>query len=107
MPGLRRVSIRLWGAVALAVSAAWLILPPALESGAGAIPSQDFSEGDLWLPPAGGSVPELGRAAAALPVFTGATADPLLGGYARLYQGRAELALDRPDAAMASAGRVL
>ena len=34
-----------------------------------------------------------GKAAAALPVFAKATSDPILGGYALLFMGRAQLAL--------------
>ena len=70
---------------------------------------------DLWLtPPAviptfGTAATALaeGRAAEALPVFSRTTSDPLLGGYARLYQGRAQLALNRAPEAMASARQVL
>jgi soluble lytic murein transglycosylase len=80
---------------------------------AGAAP---FVEADLWLRPTEGDAPALGPAAAdlaagkakeALPVFQRAASDPLLGGYARLYQGRAELALDRARDAEASARQVI
>jgi soluble lytic murein transglycosylase len=69
----------------------------------------------LWLAPAAGlintkpflagAVADLadGKAARALPVFAGATADPAVGGYAWLYVGRAQLALGRQDEAAAAA----
>ncbi len=74
-------------------------------------------ETDLWLTPAptlagtpalgtAASELEAGRADRALPSFSRATSHPILGGYARLYQGRAELALSRYDAAIASARQV-
>ena len=77
------------------------------------VPVEPLEE-NLWLMPAatlagtpalGTSVSELnaGRADRALPSFGRATSHPILGPYARLYQGRAELALARYDAAMASA----
>lgn len=43
-----------------------------------------------------------GRAAAALPVLRTGSADEVVGGYARIHQGRAELALERPADALAS-----
>ena len=74
-------------------------------------------EADLWLMPSptlagtpalGTAVSELesGRADRALPSFARATTHPVLGGYARLYQGRAEFLLKRYDAALASAKQV-
>jgi soluble lytic murein transglycosylase len=48
-----------------------------------------------------------GRAAPALAPFMAATDDPVLGDYARLYVGRTELALDRPDAAAITARRLI
>ncbi|MCC7008610.1 MAG: transglycosylase SLT domain-containing protein [Acidobacteria bacterium] len=69
---------------------------------------------DLWLTPA--SAPALGSAVGALAdgnaalahaAFGRAAGDPIIGGYARLYQGRAELALDRAPAAASSARQVL
>src|SRR5688572_10955284 len=48
-----------------------------------------------------------GKAAEAMPAFVEASSDAVLGGYGRLYQGRAELALGRGDAAAASARRVI
>ena len=80
---------------------------------AGAAP---FVEADLWLRPTEGDAPALGLAAAdlasgkakeALAAFQRAISDPVLGGYARLYQGRAELALDRPRDAETSARQVI
>jgi soluble lytic murein transglycosylase len=47
------------------------------------------------------------RAGAALPAFEGAVRDPLLGGYAALYAGRTQLALERPADAMTSARALL
>jgi soluble lytic murein transglycosylase len=75
------------------------------------------AEPELWLTPLpsvagtpalGTAVSELeaDRADRALPSFSRATSHPVLGGYARLYQGRAELALGRHDAAIASARHV-
>jgi soluble lytic murein transglycosylase len=73
----------------------------------------------LWLAPAGKpsaattafarAVNELadGKAGAALPVFSRATSDPVLGGYALLLQGRAELALRKPAEAKFSADQLL
>ena len=83
----------------------------------GAVP-QLPAEADLWLTPAptlagtpalgtAASELEVGRADRALPSFSRSTSHPILGGYARLYQGRAELALNRYDAAIASARQVV
>jgi soluble lytic murein transglycosylase len=69
---------------------------------------------ELWLVPRlaraaadslGPAVQDLnaGRISKALPVFTRAAADPAIGGYARLYQGRAQLALNQAREAAASA----
>jgi soluble lytic murein transglycosylase len=86
--------------------------PPVVDAAAAA----PFVESDLWLRPTEGDAPALGRAAAdlasgnakeALTAFQRAASDPVLGGYARLYQGRAELALDRPRDAEASARQVI
>lgn len=74
-----------------------------------------LTEAELWLTPAvvtpalGTAATALaeGRAAEALPVFSRAAGDAVLGRYARLYQGRAELALDRSTEAMASARAVI
>ena len=73
-----------------------------------------LTAGDLWLAPASSrtaseplatAVEDLvaGRPARALPVFARAASDPLIGPYARLYEGRAQLALETPRAAAASA----
>ena len=48
-----------------------------------------------------------GQATVALPALMRATADPELGGYARLYVGRAQLALGRVDEADATARKLL
>lgn len=75
-----------------------------------------WAEGDLWLTPAPVSTPALGAAVAALAdgdtslalaTFSRAAAHPIVGGYARLYQGRTELAMNRVEAARASARHVL
>jgi soluble lytic murein transglycosylase len=76
-----------------------------------------LSAADLWLAPSANrtaseplvaAVEDLvgGHPARALPVFTRAASDPLIGPYARLYEGRAHLALDAPRAAAASAEKV-
>src|SRR5579862_2020299 len=68
---------------------------------------------DLWLAPTGlpadktalgAAVDQIasGRSALTLPALARAVSDPLLGGYALLYQARASLALGHPgDASMA------
>ncbi len=76
------------------------------------------SSTDLWLAPIVDSRSDAGlaravedfaagRTARALTGFASAVDDPVLGGYARLYVGRAELALDRPMAAAATARQVI
>lgn len=50
---------------------------------------------------------EDGKAQAALPAFKSAAGKAVIGPYARIYQGRAELALDQPAAATASAQAAL
>jgi soluble lytic murein transglycosylase len=74
---------------------------------------------DLWLAPLGpqtggkplfaAAVSDLahGQAARALTVFSTATADPVLGGYALLYAGRAQMALGKWDEAAAAAQQLL
>ena len=73
---------------------------------------------DLWLAPASGrtngeafSVAYQdvlgGKAARALPVLNRIASDAVVGGYARLYAGRAEMALDRPRDAAATAQKIL
>jgi len=47
------------------------------------------------------------KASAALPVFSRATSDPLIGGYALLMQGRAQLALRKPADAKFTAEQLL
>ena len=94
-----------------ALTAAWWI------AGAAAAPDAQPNQAppELWLAPSGASdasqsplalaVANLnaGKAAAAEPVFAKATSDPVLGGYARLYLGRAQLAAGRPADASSSA----
>jgi soluble lytic murein transglycosylase len=77
-----------------------------------------LEESDLWLVPStptrltqglGDAVADLadGHAREALPVFRRATADPVLGSYARLYVGRAQLALDDAKAAQTTAQTIV
>jgi soluble lytic murein transglycosylase len=77
-----------------------------------------LEESDLWLVPStptaatrglGQAVDDLaaGHPRDALPVFRRATSDPVLGGYARLYVGRAQLALGDSKAAQATAQAVV
>ena len=100
---LARIAVRI-GAVA--VGCALVVASPQIPP-----------EADLWLlPPTAAGTPALGtavseldagRADRALPSFARATTHPVLGGYARLYQGRAEFLLGRHDAAVASAKHVV
>jgi soluble lytic murein transglycosylase len=87
------------------VCAALLALSAGLVAPTSARDTRRLKASDLWLAPvqtrAASSdlaiaVQALadGKAAAALPVFTRAVRDPVIGAYARLYQGRAELALN-------------
>jgi len=74
---------------------------------------------DLWLAPAADVVTARarlasavaalaeGRADDALPVFNNASSDPVLGGYARLYAGRAQVALSRFVDAQETAAAIL
>jgi soluble lytic murein transglycosylase len=48
-----------------------------------------------------------GKAEAALPVFAKSAADPVIGGYALLHIGRAQLALENPEAAAEAAERLV
>ncbi|HKW01332.1 MAG TPA: transglycosylase SLT domain-containing protein [Vicinamibacterales bacterium] len=94
-----------------ALTAAWWIAGAA--AAPGAQPNQAPPE--LWLAPSGASdaaqsplaiaVANLnaGKAEAAEPVFAKATSDPVLGGYARLYLGRAQLAGGHSTEASSSA----
>jgi len=100
-------------AVVAAVSL-WPALPADVVSAAA--PAPRFVESELWMKPTEGDAPGLGAGALqlangqtkdALATFQGATSDAVLGGYARLYQGRAELALDRARDAEASARYVI
>jgi soluble lytic murein transglycosylase len=111
-------SARLGGSAVVAFACAiwlWPAWPPAANDVEAASATR-FDESQLWLRPLGGEAPALGEAAAdlaagrakdALPVFRAATRDPVLGHYARLYQGRAELELDRPSDAEASARAII
>lgn len=95
--------------------------PKAPASGAGrASESQPAMQpATLWLAPAGKpsaasaafvtAVGQLAdnKAALALPVFSKAVSDPVIGGYALLMQGRAQLALKKPADAKFSAEQLL
>jgi soluble lytic murein transglycosylase len=81
-------------------------------------PGRALSAAELWLQPLADprmdpgfirAVEDLaaGRPAHALPAFAAVAEDPVLGGYARLYVGRAELALEQSSAAAATARRLL
>ncbi|HUL74237.1 MAG TPA: transglycosylase SLT domain-containing protein [Vicinamibacterales bacterium] len=102
------------GGAALAF-AAWLAGTPGTTQ---ALQSTPPAAGDLWLaPPAslaksaalGEAVANLaaGKVSLAEPVFAAATRDPVLGGYALLYLGRAQLARGRATDAAYSAQQVL
>lgn len=106
-----RTSLRL---TALAGAAAYVIFL----TGAATIPPDGVQAQEasaFWIVPAAGSPganSDLARAIAAieddrpedaLRVLPALTGDPVLGGFALLYKGRAELALDRHDAAAATA----
>jgi len=94
-----------------ALIAAWWI------AGAAAAPDAQPNQAppELWLAPSGASAGSqsplaiavanlnAGKPAAAEPIFAKATSDPVLGGYARLYLGRAQLAAGRPADASSSA----
>jgi soluble lytic murein transglycosylase len=99
----------------LLLMAGFCLIPGRLTS-APATQAAPLNESDLWLLPATGRTPALGgaaadlaagNAAAALPVFAAAAREPMLGGYARLYHGRAELGLNRLEAAALSARLVI
>lgn len=104
-------------AVAVLAGLAWLTpalgAPPAELSAAATLPN----ESDLWLAPAGSpgtnstfarAVADLndGRPSEAAAAFSKLT-DGILGGYGRLYLGRAQLAQKRTDEAAQSARQVL
>jgi soluble lytic murein transglycosylase len=98
--------------VCLAVAPAQAVIarttPPA--------PSNSLTAGELWLAPASArqgsdalaaAVADLdnGRPSRALPVFTKYAADAVIGPYVRVYEGRANLALNYPKAAAAAADK--
>jgi hypothetical protein len=81
-------------------------------------PSTPLRATDLWLAPMSESASKAplasavdllasGRPAVALPLLSKAVADPVLGGYAVLYKGRALLALGGAAEAAAAAGQLL
>src|SRR5262245_28960987 len=103
----RRMLVSRFGLVAGVIAGSAIVASPATSERVSSAPEQRRpSESSLWWTPAG-SVPMLGGAVAALaagtpkaalPVFADAVRDPLIGVYARLYKGRAELALNDLDA---------
>jgi tetratricopeptide (TPR) repeat protein len=84
-----------------------------------AAPPRPLTVSDLWLVPRpdafqaraalARAIADLadGKAAAALPVFAKGTSDPVLGGYALLFMGRAQLALGHSSDAVFSARQLL
>jgi len=102
-------------AVAVVVFSA---MPGPLASGRQDVNSRPLTAAELWLLPQpdarvdplfSRAVEDLAddRAARALTAFRAAIDDPVLGDYARLYAGRAELAQDRPAAAAAAARELI
>lgn len=92
-----------------------LIATPPVAAGAD---GANLTAAELWLAPSSpravgselsSAVDDLasGHAARALPVFAKAATRPLVGPYARLYEGRAELALNAPREAAAAARSVV
>ncbi len=113
-----RVSPRTIGAFALVALGVCLIGFPRKSGLSPVVVTSAADQGDLWLAPSSGHAPvssPLSRALAdlldgnterALPALTRATSDPVLGNYARLYLGRAQLSLNR-SAEAAETARVL
>jgi soluble lytic murein transglycosylase len=102
-------SLALAGGVVLVTGLAMLRVPVQVVTSA---------DGPLWLVPATPSVRTAalptavtqladGKAQAALPIFKTAATKAVTGPYARIYQGRAEIALDQPAAASTSARAAL
>src|SRR4051812_25795838 len=102
-----RTSGRRHPAIVLALTACFSILPSVLHPAVFATSEQAgrLDEASLWLaagvdrltvPALGTVVADLagGRAAQSLPLFKRAEGHAVLGGYAHLYAGRAELALN-------------
>jgi peptidoglycan lytic transglycosylase len=124
----RRVTLRSAATAAFAlVCVAWPEPAPVGEaramafdgSGGQAAAPRPITVSDLWLVPradvfqarsalarAVGDLAD-GKAAAALPVFAKGTSDPVLGGYALLFMGRAQLALGQHSDATFSARQLL
>ena len=114
----RRPATRYHTIAGAVVVAGLFVAPAPLASGLPQFPARQVVVSDLWLVPVFDPVPDTpfaravadltaGRAALALPGFAAATGDPVLGGYARLYVGRTELALDHPDLAASAARELL
>jgi soluble lytic murein transglycosylase len=96
------------GLTVVLLMTAWLSV--GTSGGPAAVAAQAPAPGasDLWMAPSPDAVSARARLAravadfaggkteAALPIFIGATDDPVLGQYARLFAGRAHLALARP-----------
>jgi soluble lytic murein transglycosylase len=106
--------------------AAVLLWPPPARGPSPAVPftkaagaTASYQESDLWLAPerrgSGNDSPIArgiaalsgGRAAEAVTLLEPHAVTPMLGGYARLYLGRAHLALEQPDRAAATARAIL
>jgi soluble lytic murein transglycosylase len=118
-PAGRRFTLPAWvTACALSTTTAWLAWSPVVGAATG--PVARWPVHSFWLVPDAQAAPtpksplalavgELaaGKAALALPEFARATRDPELGGYALLYLGRAQLALNRPADAAFSARELL
>ena len=115
----RGFGVRVRGAVAaVAMVLGSLAIPPAavVARATPPVPPNSLIAADLWLAPASArpgseslaaAVADLdnGRPSRALPVLTKYAADPVIGPYARIYEGRANLALNYPKAAAAAAER--
>lgn len=103
-------------AVLIAV-ALMVLAPPALTGSSAPAPARSADE--FWLAPEGWEVTERatlargvtafndGRPDDAARLFAVGTSDPVLGGYARLFEGRAHLGASRPAEASAAARSVL
>lgn len=106
-------------AVGVALAAILCTTPVSTQTSTRATRTAAPQTNELWLAPAGKpsaadaafatAVTQLadGKATSALPVFAKATSDPVLGGYALLMQGRAQLALGRFSDAKFSAEQLL
>ncbi len=116
MAGPRRFAGRRTIVSVVALTA--LSAPAPLASGMQDTAGRPLIATELWLHPApdtrvdpgfnrGVTDLEEGRPERALASFGAFLGDPVLGGYARLYVGRSELALERPAAAVATARQLI